>query len=169
MDTDAEEAENLDNLDYVQYDRLWDADTKSKLEEMGLSTASLSQLGTFLKRQRASGDNLQSYGRRKLEPSELEGIDEETKYRLSLLRPYVQCFYFLTCLTSRSYFEYLAISYDHREGEKKKSANVFIADNMFSSSPESEVDKSSQLLQYPTKEDYRKTFVCSLSDLSFYN
>lgn len=144
MDTDAEEAENLDNLDYVQYDRLWDADTKSKLEEMGLSTASLSQLGTFLKRQRASGDNLQSYGRRKLEPSELEGIDEETKYRLSLLRP--------------SYFEYLAISYDHREGEKKKSANVFIADNMFSSSPESEVDKSSQLLQYPTKEDYRKTF-----------
>jgi hypothetical protein len=85
MDNDVDDAEQLD---FLQYDRLWKSDTKSKLEEMGLPTSSLSALNTFLVKHKVSGDNLQLHGRRKLEPAELEGIDEETKYRLSLLRPY---------------------------------------------------------------------------------
>lgn len=81
--------DNIDaeNLDFQLYDKLWESDTKLKLEEMGLPVHTLSSFSIYLKKLKVSGDNLPSLSRRKIEPSEREGVDEETKYRLSLLRP----------------------------------------------------------------------------------
>jgi hypothetical protein len=84
------EKDNLfsEKLNFLAYDEIWNPETLGKLEEMGMPVYTLNYFNIFLKRTKVSGDNSSSLGRRTLDPEELIGIDEETKYRLSFLRPY---------------------------------------------------------------------------------